>query len=74
MSNSAKGSKKTKDAPEPTPYSPGLSISDFQKMSEIFKAWADGSNLKWWVIAAGIGAILEGLHILWLAVRYVFRF
>jgi hypothetical protein len=64
--------------PKAAPYSPGFSIDDFQKMSEIFKAWADGSNLKWWVIAAGAGAIIsavgsivEILHICWLAFRWL---
>jgi hypothetical protein len=57
-----------------TPYSPGYSLDDFQKMSEIFKSWVDDTKLKWWIIAAGVGAILESLHIVWLAARYVFRF
>jgi len=58
-----------------TPYSPtSLSIDDFQKISEIFKAWIDSSNLKWWIIAAGVGAVLEALHIIWLAARYIIRF
>jgi hypothetical protein len=56
-------------------YSPArLTPDEFRQLSEIFKAWIDSSNLKWWIIAAGIGAILEGLHIIWLALRYILRF
>jgi hypothetical protein len=60
--------------PPSTPYSPGVSMDDIQKMSEIFKSWVDTSNLKWWIIAAGVGAIVETFHIIWLGFRFAFKF
>jgi hypothetical protein len=49
-----------------------LTANEFQQISEIFKAWVDSSNIKWAIIAAGVGAILESLHILWLAFWWIF--
>jgi hypothetical protein len=57
-----------------TPYSPGLSLDDFQRMSEIFRSWIRDEKLKWWIIFAGVGGIVELLHTIWLAARYVFKF
>ncbi len=50
---------------------PRLTPDEFQRISEIFRSWVDSSNLKWWIIAAGVGAILDALHTVWLAVRYL---
>jgi hypothetical protein len=77
MSSSEKPAN-SKPKANATGPSPGLGLDDFQKMSEIFRAWADDSKLKGWIIAAGVGAIIsafgaviETLHIFWLAVRYL---
>ena len=44
-------------------------LADFQGFKELIEA----SPLKWWVIAAGIGGALDGLHVLWLAARFLYR-
>lgn len=52
-------------------YSPAkptkFTLADFQGFKELIEA----SPLKWWVIAAGIGGMLEGLHILWLFLKFI---
>ncbi len=54
-------------------YSPAkpskFTLADFQGFKELIEA----SPLKWWVIAAGIGGALDGLHVLWLAARFLYR-
>jgi hypothetical protein len=61
------------DAIERGRYSPAkpskFTLADLQGFKELIEA----SPLKWWVIAAGIGGGLEGLHILWLAARFLYR-
>jgi hypothetical protein len=52
---------------------PRLTVSQYQSMGLFFKQLMD-SPLKWAIIAAGIGAVIEGLHVLWLAARYLGRF
>jgi len=44
-------------------------------MAEFFKNFlAENPLVRYSIYAAGIGGALEGLHILWLILRYVFRF
>jgi hypothetical protein len=52
-------------------YSPAkpskFTLADIQGFKELIEA----SPLKWWIIAAGIGGALEGLHILWLFFKFL---
>lgn len=50
-----------------------LTTADLQKIGTLLKRWAD-SPLRWWIIVAGLGAVVELLHIGWLALRYVLKF
>ena len=48
-----------------------LTAAEFQELGFFFKQLLENRYLAPWVIAAGVGAILEGLHIVWLAFRYL---
>jgi hypothetical protein len=52
---------------------PRLTLSEYQEIGQFFKQLID-SPLRWAIIAAGVGAIVEGLHVFWLAVRYLGHF
>jgi hypothetical protein len=70
-------SNPSKEADGYTPSRPRPSRFTFQEVEQfanLFAKMIEGSRLKWWIIAAGLGALAELLHILWLALRYVFRF
>jgi hypothetical protein len=47
-----------------------FTIEDFRALRELFK----DTPLDVYIRLAGIGAAMEGLRIVWLFVRYVFRF
>jgi hypothetical protein len=51
-----------------------MTIDDVQQLGRFFKDLIDSSSLKWWIIAAGLGAVIEALHVLWLAARYILKF
>jgi hypothetical protein len=51
-----------------------MTVGEFEQFADVVKKLVNDSGLKWWIIAAGVGAIFETGHILWLAARYVFRF
>jgi len=61
------------DEIEKRPYSPAkptkFTLADFQGFKELIEA----SPLKWWVIAAGIGGALQGLYILWLFAKFLYK-
>ncbi len=46
----------------------------YQDTANHLKGLLKDTGLEKWIIAAGVGAILEALHIVWLAIRYIFRF
>jgi hypothetical protein len=49
-----------------------LAHGDFHnKTVKELKKMFDDSGLRWWIIAAGVGAIVEALHIAWLALEWV---
>lgn len=58
---------------EKSRYSPAkpakFTLADLQGFKELIEA----SPLKLWVIAAGVGGGLEGLHVLWLAAKFLYR-
>jgi hypothetical protein len=51
------------ETPEPT----RLTFDEFAQFKKLF----EDSSLAWWIKAAGIGAIVEALHVLWLAYGYL---
>jgi hypothetical protein len=56
-------------------FNPSFTFSEFQRMAEFFKGFlAENPLVKASIIAAGIGGALEGLHILWLVIRFLARF
>lgn len=59
----------------PAPLKPAqLTIPEIQSLGSFFKELIDSSDLKKWVVVAGVGAGLEILHILWLAARFLLKF
>lgn len=57
-------------APKPT----RMTIDDVQQLAALFKGLIDGSPLKWCIIAAGISAVCDMVHLTWLAARFIFKF
>jgi hypothetical protein len=52
-----------------------LTFSQYKEMALFFRDFlADKPVIKWSIILAGLGGLLDGLHVVWLALRYVFRF
>lgn len=47
----------------------------FQALAFFFKEYlAENPLIKWSIVAAGGGAVIEALHVAWLAIRFIFRF
>lgn len=46
-----------------------LTLDEFVQVKKIF----EDSKLAKWIILAGIGALAELLHVVWLAIRYVWK-
>lgn len=56
-------------------YKPAkLTIAEFEQFADVINRLVNDSGLKWWIIAAGIGAIFDILHVIWLAARYLLKF
>jgi hypothetical protein len=52
-----------------------LTIDQWQQMALFFRDFlADKPVIKWSIIAAGVGGALDGAHVVWLAIRFIFRF
>jgi hypothetical protein len=51
-----------------------LSISDLERILTLFERLTNNPTIKWSIYAAGVGAVLETLHIIWLAARYLVKF
>jgi hypothetical protein len=51
-----------------------MTIDDVQQLARLFKDLIDGSPLKWCIIAAGIAAVCDMLHLAWLAARFIVKF
>ena len=52
-----------------------LTFTQYKEIALFFRDFlADKPLIKWSIISAGFGGLLEGLHIVWLALRYTFRF
>lgn len=70
MSPSKKSSGYSPARPEPS----RLTFEEFEQFAKLFRKLIEGSHLKWWIIAAGVGGIAAAIHVAWLILRYVFRF
>jgi len=57
-----------------TPAPTRMTIDDVQQLARLFKDLIDGSPLKWCIIAAGIAAVCDMLHLAWLAARFIVKF
>jgi hypothetical protein len=52
-----------------------LTWSQYQEIALFFRDFlADKPLIKWSIIAAGVGGLLDTLHVGWLALRFIFRF
>lgn len=52
-----------------------FTFNQYKEMALFFRDFlSDKPLIKWSIILAGIGGLLDGLHIIWLGLRYVFRF
>lgn len=67
---SASPRKNTSYTPAPT----RMTIDDVQQLAHLFKDLLDDSPLKWCIIAAGLAAVCDMVHLLWLAARFIFKF
>jgi hypothetical protein len=62
---------------KPGGYSPStrparLTVDEYQRIGDSFKEWFEGTHLKWWIVAAGVGGIAELLHVLWDSLLWVY--
>jgi hypothetical protein len=64
------------DTKKPASFTPAsLSVEDVKSLGMFFKELlAENPLVRYSIYAAGIGGALEGLHILWLMVRYLSKF
>jgi hypothetical protein len=51
-----------------------MTIDDVQQLAHLFKDLLDDSPLKWCIIAAGLAAVCDMGHLVWLAARFIFKF
>jgi len=52
-----------------------LTVDQYKELALFFRDFlADKPVITWSIILAGIGGLLDGLHVAWLVLRYVFRF
>jgi hypothetical protein len=52
-----------------------LTMDQWQEMALFFRDFlADKPVIKWSIIAAGIGGLFDTLHVIWEALRFIFRF
>jgi hypothetical protein len=49
-------------------------LSQLQDLQDFFFKLSGSKLAKWLAVSAALGAILGGLHILWLALRYILNF
>ena len=65
-----RGFSAEKSTVEPTK----LTLEEFDKFAGIITKLISDSGIRWAIIAAGIGAIFETVHIIWLALRWFLKF
>jgi hypothetical protein len=56
---------------EPAPAPSTATFAEFQDLGRFFTELVESSHLKWWIILAGIGGLLEAAHVVWLAFMWV---
>lgn len=55
-----------------TPAQPEqFTLAQLQSLFDFFERLSASKQVKWWALAAAIGAILDGLHVLWQAGRFL---
>lgn len=70
MSPKAKSRGGYNPAPEPSRMTP----QEYQELAKSFKdLFADQPLIKWSIVAAGAGGVLDGLHVLWIFVKEIAR-
>jgi len=58
--------------PQPPPAeTPQFTLSQLQTLFDLLDRINANRNLKYWIIAAGVGAIVETVHVLWLAILWL---
>jgi hypothetical protein len=62
------GSKKAGGFEPTGPPDPArLTVDEIQRVGDLFLQWFERTGLKWWIVAAGVGAVIEAIHVFWLA-------
>lgn len=56
---------------QPSEGPPRFTLDEYQAIGDHFKNWFESTHLKWWIIAAGVGAIIEGIHVIWLFIFWL---
>lgn len=60
--------------PAKAPTKARLTVDEIKDVAAFFKGLFEDSSLAAWIKVAGIGAAIEGLHIVWLIIRYFGKF
>jgi hypothetical protein len=53
--------------PVPSPKPGKFTVTEVIEFGNFFRQLIESTSLKWWIIAAGVGGLIETVHILWLA-------
>jgi hypothetical protein len=60
--------------PQFDPAESKYTLSQLQDLQNFFFRLSGSKVAKWLAVCAALGATLGGVHIVWLAIRYMFRF
>ena len=71
---SPRSSNKGGYAPAPPREPATFTIAEMRELGDYFKSLFEDSPIRWVIYAAGIAAVLDILHITWLAVRFLYYF
>ena len=58
----------------PEPARVNMTLDELHSMLERFKKLFEDSPLAKWIVLAGVGGLVELVHTLWLAARYMWKF
>jgi hypothetical protein len=57
--------------PAPQPKSSSIRVDEVERLTKLYKSvFEDQPLIKWSIIAAGFGGLLDGLHVLWLVLKH----
>jgi hypothetical protein len=51
-----------------------LTVAEFDSLMSVFKQLSDNTTIKWCIYAAGVAAVVDTLHVVWLVFRYTLKF